>query len=638
MCGIAGMIGRFSGDPHALVRSMARALAHRGPDDEGVWAENEVALGHRRLSILDLSAAGHQPMLSEDERYALVYNGEIYNHLDLRIELEAAGAAPTWRGHSDTETLLAGVARWGLEQTLRRAVGMFALALWDRKARRLHLARDRFGEKPLYWAKVPEGLLFASEIKALERVPGFRPSVDPEMLRFFLGRGHLPADRTLFRDGGQVPPGTIVCHDGEGRRVGQTRFYDYAKVAEREAHAPFASMEETLDALRNVLSAAVSRQLIADVELGVLLSGGIDSSLVAGMAARAVGPGLKTFSIGFHQAGYDEAPYARAVANALGTDHHELYVEPADALALVEKLPVVWDEPFGDSSQLPTLIVSRFARQHVTVALTGDGGDEMFGGYNRHAAVPRLSRLVGRVPPFLSAPFLRAVEAVPPSAWTAAGSLRGAKRPDFLGHKIRRIARIARNSRGLPDIYNRLLDQWDGLGHPVAGIGAVATSVVPEPDALDPTGRIMLADALSYLPGDILTKVDRAGMAVSLEARMPFLDPNVAEAAARVPPSHRFSAGRGKGPLRRLLSELVPSELIDRPKAGFSVPIGGWLRGPLRDWAEAHLSPDALKASPILNGDAITPLWRAHLANQANHGDLLWNVLMFQAWNARQAS
>ncbi len=639
MCGIAGLVSAGAVDP-VLVEGMTLRLRHRGPDDAGLWrsADGRAVFGHRRLAIVDLSPAGHQPMTSADGALVLCYNGEIYNHTALRGELERAGQAPPWRGHSDTETLLAAIAAWGIERTLVRAEGMFALALWDQARGHLILARDRFGEKPLYVGEIGGKIAFASELKALRGLPGFAGQIDGDALRHMLAVGHVGQGQSIWQGIGQVRPGSWL-RIAPGQKLdpaAQTRYYDYAAVVHAGNDEPLSDPQDALDQLEDALGGAIARQLAADVPVGVFLSGGIDSSLVTALATRASSSRVKTYAIGFTDAAFDESPHARAVAAHLGTDHHELRVTAAEAQAVIPLLGGIYDEPFGDSSQIPTLIVSRFAREAVTVVLTGDAGDELFGGYNRHRALPALWRRAQMLPSPLGRMAAGAGAMLPPALWNAALGI-GARgpRPPFLGHKIRRALQRMAGAGSLEQLYALFMDEWQGraspvpVAHPFAGpmlAGAAWGAGLPPPT------RLMLADALGYMVGDILTKVDRAAMAVSLETRVPFLDPTVAALAARIPLAMKFQAGGGKHILRRALYRHVPRELVDRPKAGFAIPVGAWLRGDLRDWAEDLLSPRALAESGLLAPAPILARWTAHLAGREDATQALWSVLMFQAW------
>ncbi len=649
MCGIAGLWkpGRASA---AEAVAMASALTHRGPDDSGTWVDEEsgVALSHRRLSIIDLSAAGHQPMASPCGRYVLTYNGEIYNHLDLRRELEAAGAIE-WRGHSDTETLVHAVARWGLEGALRRAVGMFAVGLWDRQDRTLSLARDRLGEKPLFYGWSRGGLVFGSELKALRASASFDNAVDPDVLALFFRYNYVPAPWSILRHIYKVEPGAIVT-------------IDRAALASAPSHAPSvagaahpgvrcsqywsldavvaAGVDESMDAdtavseLETRLHEAVRLQTVADVPVGAFLSGGVDSSAIVALMRNTTDAHVKTFTIGFSEAGYDEAPYARAVARHLDTEHTELYLGPEDVRDVIPELPDIYDEPFADSSQIPTVLLSRLTRQSVTVALSGDAGDELFGGYNRYLVSRRVWDIAAAVPGPLRATMGRAINAVSPAAWDRVGRLPLAPRLPMLGVKAHKIGRMLQTSVSTLDIYQSASEEWHGVP-PSRADRRLRSSVddAPAPRATAEE-QMMHWDMTSYLPNDILTKVDRAAMAASLETRVPFLDHRVVEQAWRTPLRHKIRDGQGKWLLRQILYKYVPRELIERPKAGFAIPIGPWLRGPLRDWAEALLSPAALARTPELDATLIRQRWAQHLAGTHVWTNGLWGVLMFQAWRA----
>jgi asparagine synthase (glutamine-hydrolysing) len=653
VCGIAGAI--FNGAHHpSLIDHMTGKLAHRGPDDAGCWNGEDVGsglrivLGHRRLAILDLSPLGHQPMAAVSGRYVLAYNGEIYDHLAIRAELEAAGVAPAWRGHSDTETLLAAIDAWGLRRVLERATGMFAIALWDRQTGALTLARDRFGEKPLYYGWAGGVFAFASEIGAIRALPGFDNPVDRAALSSLLSRTYIPCPQSIYQGIFKLPPGTMVTVApsavakprgmpfAEGRHEGVTfeRYWSYRDVVCDGLVNPYASESEAIEAVEAALSTAIAGQSIADVPVGAFLSGGFDSSTVVALY-QAVGRGtIRTFSIGFEEAGFDEAIYAREVARHFGTEHHELYVGAADAIALIPRLPTMYGEPFADSSALPTHLVSSFAKRHVTVALSGDGGDELFGGYNRYLHAPRLWRSLAPLPRPLRQLVAGAGAGLPDAVWNALGGIAaGKRRPPFFGGKVRKALRTAANARGLDDVFVSLLDEWHLRATPVLGAEGMRRppldlNVAGAPDAI----RMMYADATSYMPDDILAKVDRASMAVSLETRVPFLDHHVAAVAARVPIEHKIAGGSTKHVLRQVLYRHAPRAMFERPKAGFAMPVGRWLRGPLRDWAEDLLDPSRMRQEGYLDPVPIQSRWHRHLAGVAEDTPALWAVLMFQAW------
>lgn len=650
MCGLAGL-WRPTATPaqelEAHSRAMADAIAHRGPDAAGVWCDPAagLALAHRRLAILDLSPAGHQPMASATGRYVIAFNGEIYNHQALRRELEAAGLLQRpWRGHSDTETLLAAIEAWGLKAALQRCAGMAAVALWDRQQRVLQLARDRFGEKPLYWGWLEAGgqplLAFGSELAALRALPGAAaPAVDPAALAAFFQLGCIPAPLCIQAGLQQLPPGhwlTIPASPAGGAPLQLPSPHPWWHLEQEAARCagrpPFRYQDEGLEALEAALQQAVAEQAIADVPLGAFLSGGIDSALITALLQAQSGRPVRSFTIAFPDAGggaagFNEAPYAQAVAAHLGTHHSEVALTAADARALIPALPKLYSEPFADSSQLPTHLVCREARRSgLTVALSGDGGDELFGGYNRHRLAPALQRRFGGLPPLVRRALARSLEHLPVSA---AGLARD---------KRRKLAAALRAAGSLPALHAALTSIW---ADPAALLQphwqVAAAPALGLPAAPSPAEQLMLADARTYLPADILVKVDRAAMAVGLETRAPFLDHRVAAVAWQLPLAMKIRPGEGgagsKWALRQILHRYVPPALIERPKAGFAMPIGAWLRGPLRPWAEALLDPQLLQRQGYLQPQPIRRLWRAHLRG-ADHTPQLWTVLMWQAWLA----
>jgi asparagine synthase (glutamine-hydrolysing) len=653
MCGVAGVFTPSGGDGAALgrlARGMADTLAHRGPDDVGVWVDGaaRVALAQRRLSILDLSATGRQPMSSASGRFAIVFNGEIYNHLELRRELgepraEAAGLSgdpPAWRGRSDTETLLAGFEAWGVEKALQKAIGMFAFALWDQQARTLMLARDRLGEKPMYYGWLGPSFVFGSELKAIRAHPAFDGVVDRGALALFLRYNYVPAPHCIYRGIRKLPAATILSVSAAAREPQLSRYWSAREVAEAGLAAPLALDDaEAAAALEGLLSEAVAGQMVADVPVGAFLSGGVDSStVVALMQTRSTRP-AKTFTIGFSERGYDEAACAAAVARHLRTDHTELYVTPADARAVIPRLPEIYDEPFADSSQIPTFLVAQLARAQVTVALSGDGGDELFGGYNRHVWAAALRR-ARRIPRPLRRAAGGAIASVAPATWTRLfrlGAGLAPKRYRFteVGDKLHKLARVL-GRQGPDAIYRDLMSSWSAPERVVRD-GAEETAALDAGEwawLTDFERQIMYLDLVTYLPDDILVKVDRAAMSVSLETRVPLLDPRVVEFAWRLPTSQTIRRGQGKWLLRQVLYRHVPRALVERAKMGFAIPLGAWLRGPLREWAEALLDERRLKADGYLEPGAIRRCWDDHLSGRRNRSDELWGVLMFQAWLA----
>ena len=627
---------------------MRDALVHRGPDDAGLFVDAGagVALGSRRLAVIDLSEHGHQPMTSPDGRYVLAYNGEIYNYRALRAELEQAGHR--FLGSSDTEVLVHAVQRWGLRAALQRCNGMFALALWDGAQRRLQLARDRFGEKPLYYGWSGGVLLFGSELKALRAHPAFGAEVDRDVVALYLRHNCVPAPYSIYRGVAKLPPASIasIGEDGApGTPPAIERYWSMAEVAAAgAADRSAASPEEAMDRLDAVLRDAVAARMHADVPIAGFLSGGIDSSLVVALMQAQERAAVKTFTIAFDDTGYDEAPYAKAVAAHLGTDHHELHVTPAETLALIPSLPAIYDEPFADSSQIPTAVLARLTRRHVTVALSGDGGDELFGGYNRYVWAERFWGRVAPVPRPLRAAAAAALAAVPPRLWDRAFAAAGRVLPRAAALRMpaTKVAKAASvlPARDLIDTYRTLSSHTTDPAALVPGAAEPAT-VLTDPGAWprleDPVELMMYLDAVTYLPDDILTKVDRATMAASLEARVPFLDPEVAALAWRLPRPLKVHGGTGKWLLRRLLHRYVPAALVERPKAGFGVPLGDWLRGPLRPWAEDLLAEGALRQAGILDPAGVRRMWAEHASGRRDRQFELWDVLMLQAWLAGDA-
>ena len=713
---------------------MAQAIVHRGPDDAGAWVDPQagIALGFRRLSIVELSAAGHQPMHSASGRYVGTFNGEIYNHMDLRAELEgmdcraalamtassrhreAAGRGDSfiWRGHSDTETLLAAFEAWGVEETLKKTVGMFAIALWDTQTRTLHLARDRFGEKPLYYGWVGSGsntaFVFGSELKALRAYPGFTNPVSREALALYMRFTYVPAPHSIYQNIFKLEPGCVLSINAallqsagsvstapaqpmrppatQGALTLQ-RWWSLADVVQAGAQNQIIDEAQALAALEQRLKDAVRLQSLADVPLGAFLSGGVDSSTIVALMQQQSGQAVKTFTVGFEEAGFDESPHARAVARHLGTDHSELFVTSAEAQGVIPQLPAMYDEPFADSSQIPTHLVCKAARQQVTVALSGDAGDELFGGYNRYFWGPRIwSRLAWL--PYPARQALGAViRSVPMAGWDALSRPFNAMRPAAqgvarAGDKAHKLAARLSGVRDLDDLYRSLVSEWQDPAQVVKGYGsprcarddglftssrvatvnsesslrggaavnnesslrggaadvAIHASVGLLDDPLPAHGanqhqlRMMYRDSTTYLPDDILCKVDRAAMAISLETRVPFLDHRVAELAWQLPLHMKIRGNEGKWALRQVLYKYVPRELIERPKAGFGIPVGQWLRGPLRDWAEDLLNEQRLQREGYFHPTPIRTKWREHQSGQRDHTAGLWAVLMFQSW------
>jgi asparagine synthase (glutamine-hydrolysing) len=644
MCGLTGFFTKEVGllsDIESVVTRMALAIRHRGPDDAGAWTDTQygIALGHRRLSIVDLSPAGHQPMQSASGRFVLTFNGEIYNHQELRRLLRSFRNDKEWLGHSDTETLLAGFEAWGIELTLKKTVGMFAIALWDREEKVLTLARDRIGEKPLFYGWVNGAFVFGSELKALRAYPNFSNPISREALALYLQHCAVPAPYSIYQDIFKLEPGCLLSLSAEdlaGKRVQIDPYWQLTDAVHHGLAAPIKSEAEAVSTLEYALREAVAMQAVADVPLGAFLSGGVDSStIVALMQAQSSKP-VKTFTVGFDETGFDESPHALAVSQHLGTEHHTLRVTAADAQAVIPLLPGMYDEPFADSSQIPTHLVSKAARQHVTVALSGDAGDELFGGYNRYFWGQRVWSRLSWMPPKLRQALGTGVQHIPIATWDALGLvLPGDNAVSRLGDKAYKLAHRLKTVETVDDLYRSLVTEWPQGADLVHGAGKLPTKLqnsslvagVPEAEH-----RMMLWDTLTYLPDDILSKVDRAAMCVSLETRVPFLDHRVVELAWRLPLQMKIRGGQGKWALRQVLYKYVPRELIERPKAGFGIPVGQWLREPLRDWAEELLDEARLEREGYLNVKIIRQLWQEHLSSRYDWTSRLWTVLMFQAW------
>jgi len=645
MCGFAGFLsatGSSRDEGLLVLRRMADTLRHRGPDDSGLWLDSEgrAGFGFRRLSIIDVSPAGHQPMQSASGRYVIAYNGEVYNFESIRKELHNAGAAPAFRGHSDTEVMLAAIEAWGLAAAVGRFIGMFAFALWDRQERQLHLVRDRVGVKPLYFGWSRGTLLFGSELKALRAHPAFAASIDRGSVALLMRHNYIPAPYSIYQGFEKVRPGTIVTFQREQlpeRSV--TTYWSAVAMAEEGQKRLFMGDEnEAADQLEELLRDAVRLRMIADVPLGVFLSGGFDSTIVTAMMQAQTSHPVKTFTIGFAEDGYNEAPHAKRIAAHFGTDHTELYVSAAEAQSVVPKLPVLFDEPFADSSQIPTYLVSALARQRVTVSLSGDGGDELFGGYNRYFWGRTLWNKTRWLPGIVRRSSARALALIPPARWSGTGimSTLVQRRTGLmnLADKASKLGEILRCAS--PDeMYRQLVSHWTHPETLVLGGFEPPTSLTDQsrwPQLSDFTHRMMLHDLVTYLPDDILVKVDRASMSVSLEAREPLLDHRLIEFAWRLPLAMKVRDREGKRLLRKVLYRHVPREMMDRPKMGFGIPIDSWLRGPLRDWAESLLDESTLRQDGFLDPAPVREKWEEHLAGTKNWQYPLWDVLMFQAW------
>jgi asparagine synthase (glutamine-hydrolysing) len=642
MCGIAGFIGMQPGAApgglDGVAAAMTRSLQHRGPDDQGQWIDYDAgaALVHLRLSIVDLSPAGHQPMTSADGRYVIIFNGEVYSFQEIRKDLEAHGVT-LFRGHSDTEVILESIALFGLDATLKRMIGMFAIALWDKKERTLTLIRDRLGIKPIYWAKFGSLFIFGSELKALRACPSWMPRIDRNAVAAYMRHNYIPAPHTIYQGVQKLEPGCVLTLRW-GKEPVIERFWDARAVARAGLADPVRGSDaELIDQLEVLLQDAVKRRMVADVPLGAFLSGGVDSSTVVALMQAAGMGTVKTFSIGFDIPGFDEAPHAAAVASHLKTDHTELTVSSKQALDVIPKLPEWYDEPFADSSQIPTYLVSAMTRKHVTVALSGDGGDELFGGYNRYHYTQRFWKTLSLMPLTLRRAAAAALTAVPPDRWTAVLS-RLPFAPPQVGDKLHKAASVLKLDSA-SELYRQLVTHWEpgDIALNAREPQGILDDTTVDRDIPDLTGRMQFLDLVTYLPDDILTKVDRASMAVALEARVPLIDHRVVEFSWRLPRSAMVRAGVGKWILRQVLYRHVPQKLIERPKMGFAIPLGDWLRGPLREWAETLLSEHRLNGSGLLDAAEVRRRWGEHLKGQQNWQYLLWDVLMLEAWLERWA-
>lgn len=640
MCGIAGYFGQSESAEAAddILRRMGQTLIHRGPDSQGSWIDVAAGFGvvHRRLSIIDLSAEGSQPMHSPSGRYVLAFNGEIYNFQELRRELIAVGFS--FRGHSDTEVMLASIEHWGLDGALKNFVGMFAFALWDRRERELYLVRDRFGEKPLYYGWAGRVLLFASELKALRVHPLWQGGIDREALSLFMRLCYIPAPYSIHPGFFKVCPGKYLkfaLKDGKLQSSEYT-YWSLHDVAECSRREPFPDGGELVNMLDELLKKTVRDKMIADVPLGAFLSGGIDSSMIVAIMQSVSDRPVKTFTIGFNEEGYNESHQARSIAEHLGTDHSELIITPEDTLPIIPELAKIYDEPFADSSQIPTFWVSRFAGKSVKVSLSGDGGDEVFGGYNRYLNAGMFGRMLNR-PLVLRKMLNRGIRALSPRRWEQLVRMFSFCCPEELvdgkaGDKLYKFAGIL-TAKDEAEIFNRLVSTWQISESPVLGEAAASRiNLLESRSELGFIERMMVSDSLNYLPDDILVKLDRATMAVSLEGRVPFLDHRLVEFAWRVPTALKVAPGKGKLILRNLLSRYAPQEIINRPKKGFAVPIGAWMRHELHDWVESQINENRLKDEGYFNPGSIRSKWAEHAAVKKNWSHHLWNVLMFQSW------
>lgn len=649
MCGFAGFVSKSVqlDAAYPVLERMGKAIRHRGPDDSGIWVDPESGVGlvHQRLSVVDLSAAGHQPMHSASNRFVIAFNGEIYNHLDLRAWLaNETGQSPAWRGHSDTESLLACIEAFGLEKTLQRSVGMFAMALWDRKLGTLSLARDRLGEKPLYYGWIGNTLLFASELHAIKAHPQYSTQISRDALSLFMRFGYVPTPYSILEGISKLPPGSWICFSSTSisnvTLPPAVPYWSLQQVVRKGNEQPFNGGDElAVNSLNDLLTDAIQLQQVADVPLGAFLSGGVDSSLIVSLMQAQSNRPVNTYTIGFEEEEFNEANHAAAVARHLGTQHHEVYLSGVDALKVIPKLSHIYDEPFADPSQVPTRLVCEIARGSVTVALSGDAGDELFGGYNRYLMAGRLWNRMSKVPRPLRRSVAGILGQVSPQSW---GSLYGAAKglmpsrwqvsqPSDKIHKLMELLSV----KDRYALYKNLVSQWKFPENVVLGGNQPDSLLDTSDDFMRTLGFeewMMLMDAQTYLSDDILVKMDRAAMSVSLETRVPLLDHRVVEFAAHLPLDMKIRNGQGKWILRQILYRHVPREMIERPKTGFAIPLGQWLRGPLRDWAETLLSESQLISEGYFNAGVVRQRWKEHLSGSKDWQSSLWTVLMFQAW------
>ncbi|MEN5314148.1 asparagine synthase (glutamine-hydrolyzing) [Pseudomonas koreensis] len=635
MCGIAGVVGWKLDQLSAVaVGKMVDALIHRGPDAGAVWsdAEGGISLGHRRLSILELSEHGSQPMVSDSERFVIVFNGEIYNFNELRQQLIAAGSNRVWRGHSDTEVLLASIEQFGVQKTLANLVGMFAFAVWDKVERILTLARDRMGEKPLYYGIVGERLVFSSELKAIKAAFSDNLRIDRNALAKFVRYGYVPAPESIYEGIKKLEPAHYLSIESLSSVQAPVAYWSIAHSSALKDEMSQASATEVVDAVGERLSTAVKSQMIADVPLGAFLSGGVDSSLIVSLMQSQSSSSINTYTIGFNEPEFDEAPYAKAIAKHLGTNHTEFYLGADDAVSIIPHLPEIYDEPFADSSQIPTILVSRMTKQHVSVALSGDGGDELFAGYPRYQITAGLWARIEKLPLPARRVMAYSLRALSSKGWDSVCSvLPGAIRSKVNGRRIYRMSELLA-SENLAQMYTGLMSQWQPTDNVVIGADAQLASIVDWESADDYIEEMRRWDVSQYLPDDLLVKVDRGAMSASLETRAPLLDHRVAELAFSLSSHQLIKSGVGKWPLRELLKRYVPTSFFDRPKAGFSIPLAQWLRGPLKDWAEDLLSEERIKSEGYFDCQKIRLAWLQHQNGTYDRSLHLWNILMFQSW------
>lgn len=634
MCGIVGYWTKKTISSEDIY-NMSLALSHRGPDDSGIWTDNNgLIIAHRRLSILDLSSAGHQPMESHCGRYVLIFNGEIYNHLDLRKEINKSNSKIYWKGHSDTETLLYAISIWGFKKTLCKLNGMFAIALFDKKDSKLLLARDHLGQKPLYYGYNNNRFLFGSELKAIKNHSSFISEIDRESLSLQFKFNYIPAPKTIYKGIKKLLPGTYleISLSGIEDTHSPEPFWSFLDVVKHGTRNQFINDEKSIiTKLDSILGVSVKSQLISDVPLGAFLSGGIDSSLIVALMQKYSSQPVKTFTIGFKEKNRNEAGFAKQIAKYLGTDHTEVYVNAQDALDTIPILPTLYDEPFSDSSQIPTYLVSKITKRKVKVALSGDGADELFGGYNRHFRTYKWWSRINHIPKFARNSLSKVIDSAPLFFLDSISS----ENQKGLAHKAQQISKVLSANNTLA-LYDKFVTHWDDAESIVIKDDGVLDFDIPSVEFLSDVELIMALDTLNYLPNDILTKIDRSSMGVSLETRVPYLDPAVVAFAWKTPLDMKFRNGQGKWVLRQVLQKYLPKELFDRPKMGFGVPLDEWLRGPLRDWAEDLLREDRLIQEGYLRPIPIRKKWNEHISGKKNWQYLLWDILMFQAWLKEQ--
>lgn len=644
MCGIAGFFQghMFSSrdEIQNCLKKMTDSIGHRGPDSDGLWydLDNKIALGHRRLAILDLSESGHQPMLSDDDRYVIAFNGEIYNHLEIRQEIESSIPTIIWKGHSDTETLLKAIQVFGWENTLSKLIGMFAIVLWDIETKQLYLARDRFGEKPLYYGWQNNTFLFSSELKPLTLHPAFEKEVNKGSIALLLKHGYIPTPYCIWKNISKLPSAHYIVISENQTQPEVKCYWSFTDMVESAEEVKVSlTDDEAVNQVEYLLTKSIERQMISDVPLGALLSGGIDSSLVTALMQKVHTSPIKTFSIGFEDPKFDESKYAEAVAEHLGTEHTSLIMKPSDLLELVPDIAKIYDEPFADKSQLPTTIVSRLAKKHVTVVLSGDAGDEIFGGYSRYYLIQNLWSKLDKLPKMARKSLSELLTTFSPeqSNLLFGWFFKLIDRPT-LPDKVYKLGERLAQVNGLDELYLAYITELNNPEKFIKGLNVTPEYFLGDtlnwPNINNPIERMMAIDTLTYLTDNILVKVDRAAMSTSLELRAPFLDHNVVEYAWKLPFKFKYRDGETKWALRQVLYKHVPKELIDRPKQGFGIPLNDWLRGPLKDWAEELLSVEYLNTQNIFNSEEVRKVWSQHLSGNREYGARLWSILMFQAW------